>query len=475
MRATPLYRELKAKLREEIENGVYGLDGRLPTEHELCERFELSRTPVTRALAELADEGVIIRHRRRGTFVNPGFAPPVRQRRTGTDPKPTLRILRADGTWVGAMRAAAGDAITLEVIRPPLRELHQTFLSAIAAGEGPDLAVLDSVWIAEFAGSGFLTPLNELDPEWVEGEHDADFLPTFAKAYRSGDAVVAVQGPSDVAGLWYRRDALRRAEMNAPATWSDLHELGRRLAAVRPPGRHVMAMPGGRRAAETTTYALTAFLASNGAPVLTEEGVVLDSPAAVETMRFLRRLIDDGILLPEVIGYGSDDAVQLLAEGRADLFVGASDLAGWAGDSIDHIGEEFGFAPMPRGPHGRAAVLCGGMAYAVPRQARHPHLAMRLLRAALAREELVRGCLETGQLPPRMSAMAEIATASQFHAETGRRLEHAVMRPSSPVYALVSARLQAMCEDVLSRRRTPEEAVARAADMISAITGLDIA
>ncbi|MFE3448308.1 extracellular solute-binding protein [Nonomuraea sp. NPDC059194] len=464
MESTPLYRELKTRLRAEIDAGVYGLDGRLPTEHELCERYGLSRTPVTRALAELAEEGVIIRHRRRGTFVNPAF----RQQ------APVLRVLGADEPWADAMREAAGEAFRLDVHRPPLHELHDTFLARIAEGRGPDLAVLDSVWVAEFARSGFLTPLNEIDPAWVEHEHDADFLPSFAKAHRLGDAVMAVQAPSDVAGLWYRRDALERAGVEAPRTWSELHELGRRLAAANPPGRHVLAMPGGLRAAETTTYALAALLASNGAAVMSAGSVVLDSPATVETMRFLRRLLDDGVILPEVTGYDSDHAVQLLAEGQADLCLGASDLAGWAGDSIDHIGEEFGFAPMPRGPHGRAAVLCGGMAYAIPRQARHPQAAMRLLRAALSPQELVRRCMETGQLPPRLSALREIAAISPFHAETGERLEHAVLRPSSPVYALVSARLQAMTEDVLSRRREPEQAVARAADMISAITGLPL-
>src|ERR1044071_9674258 len=66
----PIYFQLKTLLLEEILEGRNGVDGRLPTEHELCERFAISRTPVSRALSELADEGVILRHRRRGTFVN---------------------------------------------------------------------------------------------------------------------------------------------------------------------------------------------------------------------------------------------------------------------------------------------------------------------------------------------------------------------------------------------------------------------
>jgi DNA-binding transcriptional regulator YhcF (GntR family) len=68
---TPLYYQLKTRLIEEILSGTYGTDGRLPTEHELCKQFGMSRTPVTRAVSELAAEGVVLRRRRHGTFVNP--------------------------------------------------------------------------------------------------------------------------------------------------------------------------------------------------------------------------------------------------------------------------------------------------------------------------------------------------------------------------------------------------------------------
>jgi multiple sugar transport system substrate-binding protein len=46
--AIPVYFQLKTLLLEEILEGRYGPDGRLPTEHELCQRHRISRTPVTR-------------------------------------------------------------------------------------------------------------------------------------------------------------------------------------------------------------------------------------------------------------------------------------------------------------------------------------------------------------------------------------------------------------------------------------------
>jgi multiple sugar transport system substrate-binding protein len=66
-----LYDQLKTLLTGQVLSGVYGTGGRLPTGHQLCQRFGLSRTPVTRALAGLAAGGAVLRRRRHGTFVNP--------------------------------------------------------------------------------------------------------------------------------------------------------------------------------------------------------------------------------------------------------------------------------------------------------------------------------------------------------------------------------------------------------------------
>ncbi|MEV5709132.1 extracellular solute-binding protein [Actinoallomurus sp. NPDC052274] len=468
----PAYYRLKRRLLADIESGHYGMDGRLPTEHALCAAYGLSRTPVARALSELAAEGVVVRHRRRGTFVNPEWMRALRA-------APEVSVMTCDQAWAGQLREAAGKDLRLSITSAPLSELRTMFRRAIAEGRGPDLALIDSVWVAEFAESHMLTPIGELDPEWVAAEHDADFLPPFADAYRhDGDDIVAVQAQADVTGLWYRREALTAAGASPPTTWRELRALGRALAAGLPRDRHALVMPGGPAATETATYALVGLLAANGATIFTADAVTLDSPAAVETLRFLRRLVDDGVLPAEVVTYDRHKAARLLAAGRADLFVGASYHAELIAEETDtplpEVGERFGFVPLPAGPHGPSTILCGGMVYCIPRQARNPHLAMRLLRAATARDRLAEVCAETGQLPPRRSVLDAMAPVSPFHAQTAALLEHAVVRPSAPVYALVSTQLQALLEGVLTRRWSPAVGVALAADRISAITGLPV-
>jgi multiple sugar transport system substrate-binding protein len=467
----PLYYQLKTLLIEEILGGTYGTDGRLPTEHELCERFGLSRTPVTRALTELAADGVVLRRRRHGTFVNPHWL----VRRAGSH---EIRVLvSAADRWAQHLRSVAAPDVRLSIAEAELNDLHAVFVRAVAEGRAPDLAVLDSVWIAEFAASGFLWPMEDLDAGWVEGEYQRDFLQPFVDAHRIGGATLAVQAEMDVGGMWYNRADLAAVGADCPQTWAELREAGRRLVAA---GRrqHALVVPAGPAADEFTTYCLVTFLASNGARVLGPDAVTLASPASVEAMELLRSLADDGILSSAAVGYERDRPIGLLASGEAAMAFGGSyeapTLARGAGLSVEEVTRTFGFAPMPAGPRGSRSVLVGGFVYCIPRQARQPRPAMELLKSAVTGAAMARFFARTGQIPPRRSAVAELVGRSPFHAFTASLLGGAVTRPVTPTYALVSAQLRGMIEAVLTRRLTPAAAVQRAAEMIGAVTGMPV-
>lgn len=66
----PLYYQLKKIIEDEIVEGTLNVDDMIPTEKELSEMFQLSRTTVRQAILELTQEGYLYRIKSKGTFVS---------------------------------------------------------------------------------------------------------------------------------------------------------------------------------------------------------------------------------------------------------------------------------------------------------------------------------------------------------------------------------------------------------------------
>jgi GntR family transcriptional regulator len=63
------YLQVARTLRKEIVDGVFPVGSQLPTEHDLCERFSVSRYTVREALRRLRDDNLISSRPRAGTMV----------------------------------------------------------------------------------------------------------------------------------------------------------------------------------------------------------------------------------------------------------------------------------------------------------------------------------------------------------------------------------------------------------------------
>lgn len=65
----PQYKRIVRLLEAKIRSGEYPPGHRLPPERELCEIFGVSRITTRQALAELAQDKLVVRHQGQGTFV----------------------------------------------------------------------------------------------------------------------------------------------------------------------------------------------------------------------------------------------------------------------------------------------------------------------------------------------------------------------------------------------------------------------
>ncbi len=70
----PLHEQLAEVLQERIRSHMWEAGMRIPSEHELSQRFGLARGTVRRAISILVDEGMLVQERGKGTFVSdPGI------------------------------------------------------------------------------------------------------------------------------------------------------------------------------------------------------------------------------------------------------------------------------------------------------------------------------------------------------------------------------------------------------------------
>lgn len=63
------YEVISNDIRKKIQNGIFTVNSRLPTEPELEEQYQVSRITVKKAIDQLVSEGLLIKRRGSGTFV----------------------------------------------------------------------------------------------------------------------------------------------------------------------------------------------------------------------------------------------------------------------------------------------------------------------------------------------------------------------------------------------------------------------
>jgi DNA-binding GntR family transcriptional regulator len=126
----PLYIQIRNLLREQIRLGEWSAYEPMPTEDELVNHFGVSRTTVRQAMADLVNEGLVVRKAGRGTFARQpllvlrmqqwhSVALDIAQRGLRSS-KLTLSLERLDARTEIAHRAseiAEGDVLHIQQVR----------------------------------------------------------------------------------------------------------------------------------------------------------------------------------------------------------------------------------------------------------------------------------------------------------------------------------------------------------------------
>ena len=210
---------------------------------------------------------------------------------------------------------------------------------------------------------------------------------------------------------------------------------------------------------------LTAF----GGRILDADGhVVVDEPAAIRALTFMRDALGAGGFVPASALTWQEEQTRFAFQNGEAVFMRNWPYA-WAllqDRAQSAVAGRFAVTTFPAGENGRPAAALGGAELAVNRWSRHPDLAEALARFLTAPEQMLERARFAAQLPARRSLYNDPALAEALPIPLDRvraALDASVARPVTPVYTELSEILQVELHRALSGQATPADALHRAA------------
>jgi ABC-type glycerol-3-phosphate transport system substrate-binding protein len=481
----PIYYQLKALIQEQISCGLWLPGDRIPTERELCQMHAISRSPVRQALSELAHQGLLVRRPGLGTFVAE-YVPVDACHETAiqmmcSDPQWSVVLDTASSVW---NEEHPDRLIAFEVSLVRHDQFYDLLSTAVGGGTAPDLAMVDVVWVAGLANSGFLYALEDLDSPWSRPEFGQDLHSVFVDANSLDGRLYGFPVKADASLLWYRKDWFAREGLAPPRDWDELLDVAAHFLQTQVQERYALtyplAFPAGTAGGEATVYNLMPFVWSAGGDIFDPERacVTLDAPATRRALRFLRDLVHlHRVASPDVVGYGHDTSARLFAQGKVAMALGGSYEAEIIRAATRWSNEEFsqrvGAVAPPAAPGRPPISTVGGTSYVILRQSERPALVKDVVE--LATDPEVIGNLYHARwqnLPsPAFNALQDSYVDSLLTRVSGM-IASGRARPSIPEYVKVSRQLQSMFEAVISGGEPADDTVPRTARFISVIVEL---
>ncbi|MQQ09211.1 phosphonate metabolism transcriptional regulator PhnF [Epibacterium sp. SM1979] len=184
MSGTPIWKSISLTLTEEIAQGRYDTGSKLPAESQLAARFGVNRHTVRRALAEMADKGLV--HARRGSGVFVAASP--------TD-YPLGKRVRFRQSLRAAGRSPGGQLLAITTRGADTKEAE-----ALALSPGAPVHVTDSLSLAD--GQPVAV---------AQSCFPADLFPEFPKVHQETQSVTESfrkLGIADYTRAWTRLTAV---------------------------------------------------------------------------------------------------------------------------------------------------------------------------------------------------------------------------------------------------------------------------
>jgi multiple sugar transport system substrate-binding protein len=348
-----------------------------------------------------------------------------------------------------------GEKATLIQLPPAADDVRAQMISNLQArSDRYDVLNLDVVWTAEFAASGWITPLDA-----SQFPLDKFLKPVVGTATYQG-RLYAVPYVTNAGLLYYRQDVLDREHLPPPRTWAELQRDAQTVA----PEYGLKGYAGQFLPYEGLTVDYAEAVQSAGGSLFTDGGSrpAVDSATARAALGFLVGGVKQGWIPQEALNFDEEASRKAFQEGRY-LFLRnwpyVWDLAEAPGSPV---AGKIGVEALP-GLNGPGAGSLGGSNLAVSSYSKHQKTARALIQFLTSLDN-ERQVLLKGSLPPvwdQLYTDPALVRRFPYLPVLRQSILAAQPRPVTPDYDQVSLAIAATVHDAMALGQSPDGAAAR--------------
>jgi multiple sugar transport system substrate-binding protein len=355
-------------------------------------------------------------------------------------------------------------------------DYSQKLLSAVQAGNPPDIGGGDSGIPFNMDAQDQALDISDLYEEW---ESDGTFEDMPEWAYEKWDfngKKVGITWQFDQRAIFYRKDLLEQAGLQAPTTWDEL------LAAVKQlhgDGVSGIAFPGKQGTYDTDQFYMTLVLQAGGMLADEEGKPTFDTPEHLAALNFEKELLQ---YAPEgTPSWTFTEVLKEFEQGKAAFAFGG----GWFVADIEKnardLMENVGVLPVLEGPGGPEAAKCVSFAnpWMIYKQTDHPEEAKTFLSWMMEKENLrALYASEPGAKWPVYKSLLEdevyqsnelVATLAQQVVESGVDYWYPYNTGAVGISSMGTGITDTIINPVLTGATSPEDALADAQERLGQI------
>ncbi|MET8155179.1 sugar ABC transporter substrate-binding protein [Sphaerisporangium sp. NPDC005289] len=296
----------------------------------------------------------------------------------------------------------ANPTIHVEYVGIPIASVQQKYDTAIAGGETPDVGGVTTSYLAGLTGQQALEPADDWLAKSPANGKLLDSMLASVKRTDPGGKLYMVPATSNLDVVWYQKDKLSAAGVQAPKTWDEFFAAADKL--TKAPDQYGWTIRGGAGSifqllAEAYAYSgVTEFFDASGKSTVND-------PRNVELVSKIAALYKKDTPEADV----TNDFPKMVAQFTSGKVAMMHHNLGSYNDHVKAFGaDKIDAFPMPVGASGKRTIVANPVdGFAVFKNSEHKDAAWKFVDFLVSKDSNSYWNQQTGQIPANKDAQAD--------------------------------------------------------------------